>query len=208
MGYNMFAYCGNNPVSRADSTGQSFEDLWELIKEIFSNIGKNTSSVSSTYSGLATVAAADGPLPVLDLIALVGAAVVTLGVAAYSTYETARNRSVAVPKVETATESSRKSTPIYRRGGTNPGSLTPSSRDVALYPTTGKGLSFSLTPQPGSAMTTIEAINATGVVYAVIDGADHVSVFPVGGTLEDWYNAGALSIWTAAVKSVVVKWVG
>jgi len=58
----------------------------------------------------------------------------------------------------------------------------------------------------GAAMTTIEALNATGVVYAVKDGAGHVSVHHIGGTLEDWHNAGSSSVWTQAVKSVVVKW--
>ena len=57
-------------------------------------------------------------------------------------------------------------------------------------------------------MTTIEAINATGVVYAVKDGSNHVSVYPVGGTMSDWVKAGAGSVWTQAVKSVVVKWDG
>ena len=97
---------------------------------------------------------------------------------------------------------------IYRYGGTNPGNLTPSQRDIALYAATGKGLSFSTVPKPGAAMTTIAALNATGVVYAVYDGANHVSVFPIGGSLEDWYNAGPSSAWTAAVKAVVVKWDG
>ena len=27
-GYNLFAYCGNNPVNRYDSTGKYYEDLW------------------------------------------------------------------------------------------------------------------------------------------------------------------------------------
>ena len=53
-----------------------------------------------------------------------------------------------------------------------------------------------------------EALNATGVVYAVYDGRTHVSVFPIGGTLEDWYKAGSSSVWTTAVKSVVIKWKG
>ena len=29
FGYNMFAYCGNNPVNRFDSTGKYYEDLWD-----------------------------------------------------------------------------------------------------------------------------------------------------------------------------------
>lgn len=57
-------------------------------------------------------------------------------------------------------------------------------------------------------MTTIEALNATGVVYAVRDGGAHVSVHPIGGTLIDWHNAGSTSIWTQAVKAAVVKWDG
>ena len=60
----------------------------------------------------------------------------------------------------------------------------------------------------GAAMTTIEALNATGVVYAVQDGTTHVSVKPVNATVEDWIKGGASSIWTNAVKSVVVKWDG
>lgn len=57
-------------------------------------------------------------------------------------------------------------------------------------------------------MTTIEALNATGIVYAVPDGGTHVSVYPVGGTMSDWVTAGSNSIWTQAVKSVVIKWDG
>lgn len=30
----------------------------------------------------------------------------------------------------------------------------------------------------------------------------------VGATMKDWINAGSGSIWTQAVKSVVVKWDG
>lgn len=43
-------------------------------------------------------------------------------------------------------------------------------------------------------------------MHAVKDGSTHVSVYPVGGTMRDWINAGPNSIWTMAVKSVVVKW--
>lgn len=57
-------------------------------------------------------------------------------------------------------------------------------------------------------MTTIEELNATGVVCAVQDGPTHVSVKPVGATVEDWINAGSNSVWTQVVKSVVIKWDG
>lgn len=29
---------------------------------------------------------------------------------------------------------------------------------------------------------------------------------PVGGTMDDWISAGSNSVWTQAVKSVVIKW--
>ena len=29
LGYNLFAYCGNNPINRFDSTGKCYEDLWD-----------------------------------------------------------------------------------------------------------------------------------------------------------------------------------
>lgn len=54
----------------------------------------------------------------------------------------------------------------------------------------------------------MEALNATGIVYAVKDGATHVSVRPVSGSMQDWINAGSGSIWTQEVKAVVIKWDG
>lgn len=60
----------------------------------------------------------------------------------------------------------------------------------------------------GAAVTTMEALNATGIVYAVKDGATHVSVRPVSGSMQDWINARSGSIWTQAVKAAVIKWDG
>ena len=77
-----------------------------------------------------------------------------------------------------------------------------------MYPLTGKGLSFSLVPAPGSAMTTVGAIESTGILVAIQDGPTHVSVFPRGVTLKMWYWAGSSSIWTKALKSVVTKYKG
>jgi len=57
-------------------------------------------------------------------------------------------------------------------------------------------------------MTTIEDLNSTGIVYAVIDGPNHVSVYPIGGSMRNWIDQGANSIWTQTVKSKVVKWDG
>lgn len=67
----------------------------------------------------------------------------------------------------------------------NPGNFVPSERDVI----TNSGLSFStIPPRPGkkAAMTTIGALNTTGIVRAYQDHPGHVRVDPVLGTLADW----------------------
>jgi RHS repeat-associated protein len=100
----------------------------------------------------------------------------------------------------TPNENDTKDVTIYRWGGKNPGNLTPKDKDTDV-PT--KGLSFSAVYKPGSATTTVGAINATGVLFVVNDGVTHYSVYPVGATLEEWKKAGSGSIWTLALKAVV-----
>lgn len=60
--------------------------------------------------------------------------------------------------------------------------MTPRPKDIG-------GLSFSLTP-PASGkyiVTTMEAVNATGVLKAVKDGPNHVSVMPtIPSTMSGW----------------------
>ena len=94
-------------------------------------------------------------------------------------------------------------TRIYRYGGTNKGNLVPKEKD--LNPQHQSGLSFSTEYRPGAATTTIEAVNNTGVIYAVKDGATHVSVYPVGATIWDWYCAGVDSVWTQTLREIVHK---
>ena len=194
MSYNMFAYCLNNPVNGKDSTGTNPEWAQRWITTMWWLYG------------------ADSLLPVGDLIYLGGA--LLFSATALILYS---NTTVSVPSIticepkeedetkeeeKTVTESSSSSTPIYRYGGTNPGNLIPSKNDVS----TGTGLSFSTIPKPGATMTTIEVVNATGVLRAVRDGATHVSVYPVGTTIAGWRNAGTGSIWTVTLKSIVIKW--
>ena len=90
---------------------------------------------------------------------------------------------------------------IYRYGYDSPKKLVPTENDV----NSDTGLSFSTKARPGSAVTTIEEVNSTGKLYAVQDSPFHVSVYPVGGTVGQWYDAGVHSIWTQALESVVVK---
>ena len=90
---------------------------------------------------------------------------------------------------------------IYRHNGTNIGNLVPTKRDVA----TNSGLSFSTIPMPNSWVTTIEDINSTGILLATQDSKTHVSVYPVGGTISEWREAGSSSAWTLALASVCKK---
>lgn len=70
------------------------------------------------------------------------------------------------------------------------------------------GLSFSTIPRYRSVMTTVNTINATGVLVAVKDGANNYSIYPVGATIKQWRDAGSTSIWPQTLKSIVVKWDG
>lgn len=200
----MFAYCGNNPINRVDHTGQFWIEIWEFAKTAVAEIGKAMGVMSPAYAGCGGAAVADGPLLFGDMVAVVGAALLTVGAIGYGIYQAAQAPAASIPKIEEKAEAIPAPPPtvIYRYGGTNPGNLTPKAKDKYT------GLSFSTVPMPGAAMTTIEALNATGVVYAVQDGPTHVSVRPVGAPIEAWINAGSSSIWTQAVKSVVIKWDG
>ena len=178
---NMFAYCGNNPVNMTDKNGKSF-----------ALAGGLTFGWSNFWN------------PV-GWIALAGAAALTAGYSIYKTATASKTKSTS--KAETKEKSIPYAPPktpvyIYRFGGTNPGNLTPRLKDKST------GLSFSTIPKPGCAVTTIEQLNATGIVYAIQDKPGHVGVWPIGGTMEDWINEGSSSKWTIAVKSVVVKWDG
>ncbi len=198
----MFVYCGNNPVNRIDPTGNFWKELWDAFTQTILK-------ASGYFAVAAGVSQVDTPAPgladVVSGVLLLGGVLVCAGIATYTAI-TAPAPSISIPKAEEKSEAipttPPSSTVIYRYGGTNPGNLTPKAKDKY------SGLSFSTVPMPGAAVTTIEALNATGVVYAVQDGPTHVSVRPVGATMEDWINAGSDSIWTQAVKSVVIKWDG
>ena len=232
---NMYLYCQNNPICCVDPTGAlgsffdvplSMADRMQMSQSMLDNyyaakatasatspsppsisqeIGNSISNISSVLMGCATVAVADGPAPFLDVPALIMATVVIIGAVAVGIYNATTNTNTdADSKEKEATLTPSSPTVIFRYGGTNPGNFVPTARDVS----TNTGLSFSTVPRAGAAMTTIEALNATGVVYAVQDGATHVSVKPIGGTIAEWRNAGSSSVWTQAIKSVVVKWDG
>ena len=79
--------------------------------------------------------------------------------------------------------------------------MTPKEKDIL-------GLSFSTIPRPRSAMTTIDAVNATGILVAKIDGETHVSVCPTNATVKEWIKAGPDSSWTTALLEIVTIYGG
>ena len=197
-GNNMFAYCGNNPVNRVDPTGE----IWRVL---FADDILQLALLTLCVLGIVWLiqdATGDQKLGNLfsDIVTQTAEAVDNFvdGIKSFSD-----SKADEKEKVDPNPPSG---TVIYRRGGWNPANLTPSSNDVAKFPTTGKGLSFVLTPEPGCVQTTIEEINATGILYAVIDGPNHVSVFPVGTTIAGWHDAGTSSIWTKTLRDLVKKY--
>ena len=99
----MFAYCGNNPVNRADSSGHFFNEIWEFAKNTVEAIGNVINSWSQAYSYCGQVAELDGPAPYLDIAAAAGTALLTIGAIGVGTYQTLTSPapSLSVPKVET-----------------------------------------------------------------------------------------------------------
>ena len=98
VGYNMFAYCGNNPVTRADSTGHFWTELWEFVETVVAETSRAMEEVDYVYVGSGCLAALDGPLPFGDVVALSFVATATVGAAAYGVYSAAKAK--AIPRAK------------------------------------------------------------------------------------------------------------
>ena len=194
LGYNLFTYCINNPVMYSDPHG----DVPGVLSAVYL-LFKIGIAITGALLALDLAAAIEEDLP--EVRGGKGKII------PFRPTDPEQSPEPAPPPVvpfvsPTSPPEKKEPTVIYRYGGTNPGNLTPREIDKNT------GLSFSTIPKAGAAMTTIEAINATGVLYAVKDKATHVSVYPVGGSMKDWINEGSNSIWTKTLKSIVVKWDG
>ena len=202
----MFAYCGNNPVNRSDPSG---EFALSLVGGLLAVLGV-TAGVFIIAVNTTTPAGQKANSEIRKFIYRAASGVAATGSEFAKSfakdYNIGKSNSRAKEKTTTKTAPS-SPTLIYRYGGTNPGNFVPSLKDVA----TNSGLSFStLPPPPGvkASVTTIEALNATGLVRACQDRPGHVRVDPVVGSLADWHTGGSEHPCTIAVKSVVVKWYG
>ena len=95
VGTNMFAYCGNNPTSRIDPTGQSFADIWEFIEDAISEIGSAFKELTPVFTSCGGFAAADGPLPIGDIVGASIAVGAAFGIVGYGVYRAAKPKSRA-----------------------------------------------------------------------------------------------------------------
>lgn len=193
LSHNGYIYCNNNPVNMIDEDG-NFPILISAILVMIvtvvtiATLPQDTGAdIGDSITGIATTIG-DGISSVVSNV---------------NNKKKVKTNTQTTTQVETKTRFKKISddTPIYRYGGTNPGNLTPRKVDADYN----SGLSFSTIRKSGAAMTTIKKINSTGVLYAIQDKPTHVSVYPVGATVEDWYNSGRNSIWTHTLKSIVIK---
>ena len=167
--------------------------------------------------------AADGPLLVGDVVS-----VVLLGIAAAIATMTASTAVTTAPpislpeirikskseervatKIETDTktknESSNSQIILYRYYA---------SKTENLSPRVGKdydGLSFStLPPRPGikAVMTTVDAINATGILKAIPTSSVHYIIVPTNATVTEWMVQGQGSLWSYMLSTTVIEITG
>ena len=96
LGNNMFAYCGNNPVNRADPTGTFWKELWNTFTQTL----QQASGYFAVAAGVSQVdTPVPGPADIASGILLLGGLVVCAGIATYTTI-TAPAPTISIPKVE------------------------------------------------------------------------------------------------------------
>ena len=170
---NQYGYCFGNPIGLVDRDGKTPE-MASNYSQVF--------YIPKTGTEMAGAAAlVDSPAPgPMDLVALgiLGITLVVSGGVAVGTYinSTAKEKEKSrVIVLEQVTTKRPNETVIYRRGNENTTNLTP--RPIDLH----TGLSYELKVPAATdyTITTMEAINATVVLTAVIDKPNHVSVRPL-----------------------------
>ena len=170
---NQYGYCWGNPIGLVDRDGKTPE-MASNYSQVFDILKTGTE-----MAGAAALADSPAPGP-MDLVALgiIGITLVVAGGVAVGTYinskakEKEKARIIALEQVTTKRP---KQTVIYRWGNGNATNLTPRNDGSDV-----NGLSYELKVPVGRryTWTTLEAVNSTGVLQAIIDGPNHVKVIP------------------------------
>ncbi len=196
---NIYAYCMNNPVNYIDRTG-NFAILDDVIAAI------SCAVILVVCTALVTI---DSTMSLMQTMPYSTPSFESIPILPFA-------RAISEPKVEEKTEIKtetitiadarrkvkKKEMLIFRLGFALGGakSLVPTDIDCD----SNSGLSFSLIPCRGAAVTTIDWVNSTGLLYAVRNGPNHVSVYPNGVTLKEWHDKGVNSKWTQALLKIIM----
>lgn len=196
LGFNMFAYCSNNPVMFIDPSGED-----AIVLPAIGVVGLVLCVVAVLF--IAFVAITMPP------ITLPG----TITFPQYEELDFSKSKELVDVQVEVDVEEKDEVSPssdvlIYRYGDC----FYPDSKDMFTFnENLMPGVSFSLTPPISSttpySVTTLNTINNSGVFTAVIDGKNHVSVRPTGvfGSIESWYYDGENHPYTHILRSLTQK---
>ena len=207
---NMFAYCNNNPVMYSDPTGEmctreaSGGGLSGYCGSFSAWGGYSGGGSGSAYSSVNSIIVIATTVAIIHTVADLRAEMFLI-----REYEAAQAPAISIPKVEEKSEAIPAPPPtptvIYRYYSSKTENLSP--RSGIDY----DGLSFSTKPpRPGvsAVVTTIEQVNATGILTAIPTGGAHVTVIPTNGTVNQWMSQGQSSIWSQTLSLIVVEWDG
>ena len=176
---NHYGYCFGNPVGFSDKNGKLpgwMEDAWDAACDVTVDAWDVACDVTVDAWDVACDVASDAWDTTCEVVSDVAKDTVD-AVKTVGTFVAEHPMEVADTKTD-----DQDVTYIYRMGSGNGTNLTPRSTDV-------DGLSYSLTPPTSGkyTVTTIEAVNATGVLVTEQNGTNHVSVYPRDiSQLDDW----------------------